>query len=62
LVQPLPIPDKPRVSVSLDFIVGFPKLDDMNAVMVVVDRFTKYTVSVVAPSVCTTKVATRMFY
>jgi hypothetical protein len=46
----------------MDFIVGFPKVDDMNAVMVVVDRFSKYAMFIVAPSVCTAEVAARMFY
>jgi ribonucleotide monophosphatase NagD (HAD superfamily) len=62
LLQPLPIADKLWVSVSMDFIVGFPKVDDMNAVMVVVDRFSKYAVFIAAPSVCTAEVAARMFY
>jgi IS30 family transposase len=62
LLQPLQIADKPWVSVSMDFIVGFPKVDDMNAVMVVVDRFSKYAVFIAAPSVCTAEVAARMFY
>lgn len=42
--------------------MGFLKVDDMNAMLVVVDRFSKYTVFVVAPSVCTTEVTTKMFY
>jgi hypothetical protein len=62
LLQPLPIADKLWVSVSMDFIVGFPKVDDMNAVMVVMDRFSKYVVFIAAPSVCTAEVAARMFY
>jgi len=62
LLQPLPIPEKPWVSVSMDFIVGFPKVDGMNTIMVVVDRFTKYTVFMAAPMVCTAEVATELFY
>jgi hypothetical protein len=62
LLQPLPIPEKPWVSVSMDFIVGFPKVDDMNTIMVVVDIFTKYAMFVAAPTVCTAEVATKLFY
>ena len=46
----------------MDFIVGFPKVDGMNMIMVVVDRFTKYAVFVAAPTVCTAEVATELFY
>ena len=62
LLQPLPIPERPWVSVSMDFIVGFPKVDGMNTIMVVVDRFTKYAVFVAAPTVCTAEVAAELFY
>ena len=62
LLQLLPIPEKPWVSVSMDFIVGFPKLDGMNTIMAVVDRFTKYTVFVAAPTMCTVEVATELLY
>ena len=41
LLQLLPIPDKLWVSILIDFIIRFLKVDDMNTVMVVVDRFTK---------------------
>jgi hypothetical protein len=62
LLQPLPIPKKPWVSDSMDFIVGFPKVDGMNTIMVVVDRFTKYAVFMAASMVCITEVAAELFY
>lgn len=37
-------------------------MDDMNAMLVVVNRFSKYVEFVAAPSVCTTEVAAKMFY
>ena len=46
----------------MDFIVGFPKVDGMNTIRVVVDRFTKYAVFVAAPTVCTVEVAAELFY
>ena len=39
LLQPLPVPEKPWVLVSMDFISGFPKINGMRSIMVVVDHF-----------------------
>ena len=41
-MQPLFIPDHPWMSVSMDFIMGFPKTNGFGSIMVVVDRFSKY--------------------
>jgi hypothetical protein len=46
----------------MDFIIGFPKVDGMNTIMVVVDRFTKYAVFVAAPTMCTAEVVVELFY
>ncbi|KAG6517981.1 hypothetical protein ZIOFF_021381 [Zingiber officinale] len=62
LLQPLPIPEKPWVYVSMDFISGFPKVDDMSSIMVVVDRFSKYAIFIAAPSACPSDVAAELFY
>ena len=44
LLQPLPIPDGPWDSVSMDFITDLPKTPDgYNAILVFVDRLTKMT-------------------
>jgi transposase InsO family protein len=42
LLQPLPIPDGAWQVVSLDFVEGFPLSKNKNAVLVVVDKFSKY--------------------
>ena len=41
LLQPLPVPDRPWGSVSLDFIVDLPPVHGFDSVLVVVDRLTK---------------------
>ncbi|KAG6472970.1 hypothetical protein ZIOFF_070450 [Zingiber officinale] len=62
LLQLLPIPEKPWVSVSMAFISGFLKVDDMSSIMVVVDIFSKYAIFITAPSACPSDVATELFY
>ncbi|KAL0309707.1 UNVERIFIED_CONTAM: Transposon Ty3-G Gag-Pol polyprotein [Sesamum radiatum] len=42
LLQPLPVPHQAWSSVSMDFVEGLPKSEGRNCIMVVVDRFTKY--------------------
>lgn len=42
LLQPIPIPDMAWTHISMDFIEGLPKSEDKEVILVVVDRFTKY--------------------
>ena len=42
LLQPLTIPTQPWAVVSLDFIEGLPHSNRFNAILVVVDKLTKY--------------------
>lgn len=61
LLQPLPIPDRPFQSVSMDFISGFPKVDGLASIFVVVDRFSKYAVFIACPKACPAEVAAELF-
>lgn len=61
LLQSLPIPDKPFQSVSMDFISGFPKVDGMASIFVIVDHFSKYAIFIAAPSAYPAEVAADLF-
>ena len=41
LLEPLPIPSKPWQSIALDFIRDLPVSKGFNAILIVVDRYTK---------------------
>ena len=62
LLQPLHVAEKPWVSVSMDFISGFPKVNGLSSVLVVVDRFSKYAVFVAAPHPCTAENTADLFF
>lgn len=62
LLQPLPIPDRPWQSVSMDFILGLPQVEGKGSIFVVVDRFSKYAVFIPAPKVCTAEIAAGLFF
>ena len=42
LLQPLTIPERPWMSVLMDFITQLPQVQGYNGIMVVVDHFSKY--------------------
>lgn len=62
LLEPLPVPEKPWVSLSMDFIIGLPKVKGSASIMVVVDRFSKYATFIPAPQACTAEAAAQLFF
>ena len=39
--QPLPVPERPWVDLTIDFVVGLPKSQDYDAILIVVDQLSK---------------------
>ena len=62
LLHPLSIPEIPWQCLSMDFIVGFPKVQGYQSVLVVVGRFSKYAVFILAPHECFVEEAARLFF
>ncbi|KAG9447517.1 hypothetical protein H6P81_013645 [Aristolochia fimbriata] len=61
LLDPLPIPSRPWESVSMDFISNLRRTEGVSAIMVVVDRFSKYGTFVVVSADCTAEEAAKAF-
>lgn len=62
LLQPLPIPERPWDSVSLDFISALPKSEGFGSILVIVDRFSKYGTFVACDRDCNAEEAARAFF
>lgn len=61
-MQPLPIPERPWISVSMDFITHLPQVQGYNGIMVVVDRFSKYVVFVPTKIPCGAERTAELFF
>ncbi|GIL63307.1 hypothetical protein Vafri_17402, partial [Volvox africanus] len=63
LLQPLPVPEAPWESVSMDFVVALPKTEGgYDAVLVMVDRLTKMVHVAPTMSSCTAEQTARLFF
>ncbi|GMJ14825.1 hypothetical protein HRI_005151700 [Hibiscus trionum] len=62
LLEPLSVPERPLESISLDFIMSLPKVRDLGAVFVVVDRFSKHAMFIPAPKYCSVEETTRSVF
>jgi hypothetical protein len=61
LLQPLPIPNDAWQIITLDFIEGLPLSSNVDYILVVVDKFTKYTHFVALKHPYTTASVARLF-
>ena len=61
LLEPLSIAECPWDNVIMDFIIGLPKSEDNDSIIVVVDRFSKYATFIAVPTDCTAEETTRLF-
>lgn len=61
LLEPLPVPERPWASISMDFISALPKVGELGSIIVVVDRFSKYATFIAAPTDCTAEETARLF-
>lgn len=62
LLEPLPIPDKPWESISMEFIVGLPKVEGYGNIIAVVDRFSKYVIFTPMPVSFNVEGAAKAFF
>jgi len=61
LLEPLPIPEQPWESISMNLIMGLPKFEGFNIIIVVVDRFSKYGFFIPAPAKCPAEIEASLF-
>ncbi|KAL8171380.1 hypothetical protein V2J09_023184 [Rumex salicifolius] len=62
LLEPLSISERPWECISMHFINGLPKSEGMGAIMMVVDRFSKYAVFIPTFGGCQTTKVAKLFF
>ena len=50
------------MSISMDFISSFPKINGLSLILVVVDKFLKYVIFIAALHPCTAEQTTELFF
>lgn len=58
LLETLPVPTRSWESVSMDFITHLPKVGDLKAILVIIDRFSKYATSIPTTKQCSVELTT----
>lgn len=62
LLQPLSFPERPWISVLMDFITQLPQVQGYNGIMVAVDHFSKYAIFVPTKMPCGAEWTTELFF
>jgi transposase InsO family protein len=62
LLRPLPVADSPWTQLSADFVVDLPPSNGYNAILVVVDRFTKMATFIPTTTKCTAEEFATLFF
>lgn len=61
-MRPLLTRERSWLSVSMDFIMGFPKVDGKDMIMVVIDWFSKYVMFVATQKACNIETIVKLFF
>lgn len=61
-LDPLPIPERPWESISMDFIIGLPRVNKFGNIMVVVDQFSHYEVFIAVQANFDARDASQLFF
>lgn len=62
LLEPLPIPERPSASLSMDFIVNLSNVDGFISIILVVDQFSKYVTFISASHAVSTNQTAGLFF
>ncbi|KAA0060093.1 uncharacterized protein E6C27_scaffold39G00090 [Cucumis melo var. makuwa] len=62
LLDPLPVPTRSWESVSMDFITHLPKVGDFEAILVIIDRFSKYATFIPTTKQCSAEMTAQLFF
>ncbi|TYJ99686.1 reverse transcriptase [Cucumis melo var. makuwa] len=61
-LKPLLIPTRPWENASMDFITHLSKVDDLEAILVITDQFSKYTTFISTTKLCSAKLTAHLFF
>ncbi|TYK25835.1 reverse transcriptase [Cucumis melo var. makuwa] len=62
LLDPLLVPTRPWESVSMDFITHLPKVGNFEAILVIIDRFSKYATFIPTTKQCSEEMTAQLFF